>query len=197
MFEYYRLTISYVCGGNFAQTVHHYEVEDPTGTNQFVRAKDLVETFISAGKLDDVCTILAEDDSFISSIHAARSKPASGANFWMGFAPSEHPGTFVGATEASQVAGCAIWLPGTADKKFGRTFFPGVSEDAMSNGVFVDDYKTAFSGLVSSLLDPIMGTTGEYNLALKTGVSPGTYFTIEYGYLSPTPGTQRRRLMPV
>lgn len=198
--QIYRSTISFLCGGNFCQVVHHWKTTgDPP--NPFLAAKDLVDGFVvpSAGVslASLISGILPEDDSFISSIRALKVSPGGGAQAVRIFTPTDIPGAFGGHVEAAQVAGVSVWVPLALNGKSGRTFWPGVPELGLDNNRFTSDYKSAMSTLLTGMIaDGIKGDNWNFVLCLKLGPSPFTYPNVANGYLAPSPGTMRKRLVP-
>lgn len=199
-FERYVASIGMICGGNFTQVIWHFHVEDPTG-NAWENADAFVEAFdgpVSGGSLATALTnVLAADDCFISSVRCRRVNPPGGAEAIKLFTPPTFPGAYPGHMEAAQVAGVVIWIPNTSDAASGRTFLPGVSEEAIDNGVFHEDYVAAVGALGDFLIDTgVLSTVGDFFLVLKRTKPTLTWPLITSGYLSPSPGTMRKRLVP-
>jgi hypothetical protein len=197
------LTLAMVCGGNYSAIVQHWQIVDPTGApNAFQLARDLCKSFgpdNPGSSFFGITTILGAD-CFISSIKARQLSPTGGQHFAEVFAPSEYAGSFSTDIDASSVAGCVVWLTDGGAGTNGRTFFPGVPADAVVQGRFTSDYKDTIADVVNPMLDGMASDAGygDWKLVLQTGTSPSfVYQTIEHGYLSPTPGTQRRRLVPL
>jgi hypothetical protein len=199
--ENYQSVISIIAAGNFAQIVQHWRIVDPTGNDPWENADGFIDGFSAlvannyAARLQEM---LAEDDSFISAIWCRRVLPAGGPQSVKVFTPGERPGQFPGHTDSCNVAGCIIWLPQTPDAKNGRTFFPGVSQQALVNGVWSTAYRTAALNLGNTLIDDgIDSPVGTFFPALRSKGVPPTFSQIKYGYLSSSPGTQRRRSVPI
>lgn len=199
----FELSVAMVCGGNYAAIVQHWQIVDPTGApNAFQLARDLCKSFGPEHPTDQffgIPDILAQD-CFVSSIRARQLSPVGGQQYAEVFAPDTWPGLYSADVDSSSVAGCIIWLTDGGAGTNGRTFFPGVPADAVVQGRFTADYKAAIAVVGNGMIDGVTSDAGygQWSLVLQTGTSPSfVYQPIVHGYLSPTPGTQRRRLVPL
>jgi len=193
----FQSTISMICGGNFAQIVHHWQTDDTTAQSSFTLAKELRDALVSPAAGTSVIELLAAclaEDCYISSTRVRRIDVAGAPVAIKLYPIADFPGTFSGNMDAAQVAGCVIWLTAGNAGLNGRTFLPGVSEEAYQNGRPDPDYKDAISNLVQQMLDDVEGPVQTYNLVLRHGVGAATFTEIVHAYLSPDAGTQRRRL---
>lgn len=198
-FEYYRSVVGFSTGGQYAAIVQHWGVDSPTGDGPFARAKALVTALkapVAGDSFLDKLTDCMSDSCFISSLRAAKISPGPGNIYAEVFAPATWPGDVAGDIDAAQVAGCVIWLTAGNAGLNGRTFVPCVSQVSLDNGRFITAYKTALSVWVGVVLPGIQSTVGTFLPMLKHG-SPPSFNQIVHGALSLTPGTQRRRLVPV
>jgi len=197
--QFYESVIGFNIGGNYAAVVHHWVSDDGGGESPFQAALNLAEAFESDAipdtLFDCIAAIMAED-CFISSVRTRRLSSGGGATYAKLFAAAQYPGVFSGNTDAAQVAGCMLKFTATDPKIQGRTFWPGVSEEALLDGRFVDAYHTAFLDLMNRYLDTETANAQTFSPRLKHG-SPASYTAISACELSPTPGTIRRRLVPV
>lgn len=198
-FEYYRSIIGFSCAGNFAAIVQHWGIDTPGLAGPFSRAKAFVNAceVPSGGPpyLPALQTILSED-SFVSSVRCAKVSPGAGNGYAKVYADTVYPGTFSGNLDAAQVAGCVIWLSAADAGLNGRTFFPGVSEEALDLGRFTATYKSALSDVVAAILNGIQSSAGTFDPMIAH--TNGTLFAeIAHGRLSLTAGTIRKRLKPV
>lgn len=198
-FEYYRSTIAFSCAGNYAAIVNHWGVDTPTGAGPFARAKSFInalESPVGGLSILELLTELLAEDCFISSARAAKVSPGAGNAFAKVYTDADYPGIFTGNMDAAQVAAMTLWFTGGDASLNGRTFLPGVSEQALDNGRFVSDYKDALSNWRQQMLDGIESSVGTFMPFLKHG-SPASYTQIIHAGNSLTPGTQRKRLRPV
>lgn len=199
----FELGLSMVVGGNFSTIVQHWSITDPVGApNAFQLARDLCKTFGTENPVTEffgIPTILSSD-SFISSIRARQLSPTGGQQFAEVFSPDAWPGTQAANVDSASVAACVIWLTNGGAGINGRTFFPGVPQEVLLQGRFQNAFKDLVTDLGNNLIAGAASDAGygDWDFVLQTGTSPSfTYHNIVHGYLSPTPGTQRRRLIPL
>jgi len=191
--------IGFNIGGNYAAVVHHWRGDDSGGETAFEQAEDLaaaLETDIGASvTLFERIQAIMASDCFISSIRTRRLSGGGGATYAKLFGTTDYPGIYSGNTDAAMVAGCMLKYTATDPKVQGRTFWPGISEEALLGGRFVIAWETEFGLLMTRYLE---GFTNDitWTAVLKHGPIP-TYTTIVACENSPTPGTIRRRLVPV
>jgi len=197
--QFYESVIGFSIGGNYGAVVHHWQSDDGGGESPFQAALNLAEALetdaIPDTLFDCICAIMA-NDCFISSIRTRRLSSGGGPTYAKLFAGVAFPGSFGGNSDASQVAGCMLKFTSSNPKIQGRTFWPGVSEDALIDGRFVDTYHVAFLDLMNRYIDSFTANAQTFMPRLKHGAAP-TYTPIAACELSPTPGTIRRRLVPV
>lgn len=197
-FRNLRSVISMVCAGNYAVIVQHWRINDSIIPGQFGLAKSLRDALIAPVSGDSVCEMLAAcmgDDCYLSGIRVKEFSPLVATSTAVVLLPTtDFPGDFGGTIDAAQVAGCVIWVPSTATAESGRNFLPGVSEDAIESGLFVDAYRDALGPYVDAMLAGVVGTAGTFEFCLRH--TPNTFTPIAHGYLSPTPGTIKKRLVP-
>ncbi|AXH79186.1 MAG: hypothetical protein [Circular genetic element sp.] len=197
--RYFETLISSICGGQYCATVHHWHLSESAGpANDFTLAKQFNEMITDDGFLDNYRALLAADDCFVSSIRTREINNVTGGNTAVKvFAGDDKQGTFTGSVDPFQVAGCVIWITEGLTARTGRTFFPGVAEEAMDEGRFNTTYQDAVQTLIN---DVVAGGSVPAGPVLMTLVTRGPLFAandIIDGYLSPKVGTQRRRLTPV
>lgn len=194
----FQSVISMICAGNFAQIVHHWQTDDTGSHSPYALAKDLRDALISpaAGTsvLDDLCGVLSED-SYVSSVRALQIGVSGAPTAIKLLGVGAYAGIFDGNLDAAQVAGCIIWLTAGNAGLNGRTFVPGVSEEAYENGRPTADYKTAMGAFATTMLATVEGAIQDWELVLRHKPDP-TFTAIVHAYLSPDAATQRRRLVP-
>jgi len=198
--QFFESVIGFNIGGNYAAVVHHWVGDDSGGETAFEMAERLalaIEGDNGPGStLFEVIDGIMAEDCFISSIRTRRLSSGGGATFAKLFAGGDYPGIYGGNSDAAQVAGCMLKFTSTNPKVQGRTFWPGVSEEALDGGRFVDLYHDNFVALMNRYLGSFTDAGVTFNPRLKHG-SPASYTAIAAAELSPTPGTIRRRLVPV
>jgi len=198
--EYYESVIGLNIAGNYAAVVQHWGADITGGETPFEVAKDICQVgFQTAGAsvsfFTALCGIMA-DDCFISSVRARRVNLGGGATYVLPFAPADYPGAFGPDTDGAQVAGFMLGFTDGGAGLFAKNWIPGVSTDALENGRFTLVYKTSVDDY---LIEWLNGLTGAYQYLpyLKHGSPVATYNQIISGQLGATPGTIRRRLVPV
>jgi len=194
----FRSFIAINCGGDYCGVVHHWTIENPAITDAWLLAQQIADELegagASAGLFSNLSPMLS-DDSFIQSIRVKQLLPTSGPTYVKVFPPADYPGTAGSNVEANQVAGCSIWVTAAQLGLSGRTFWPGVSQTSITNGRFTNSYKTDHDNVRDFLTTPIVGTSETIIFTLRSAAGPTWNYIVD-GYLSPTPGTQRRRLTP-
>lgn len=195
----HRNVIGLNIGGNFAAIVQHFSIVDPSETNGFLLAKDLViaQEAPSAGDpyIQAICEIMATD-CFVSSNRAAQLTPTLGTLYARSFAPDAFPGALAGETDSAAVAAVLTTIPAGLTSIHGRNFYPGAPPSHLINGRYTDDYKTRLSAMATVLEDGIAGDFGTWIHTLKYD-DPAQYVPIVHYQLGLTPGTIRKRLKPV
>lgn len=194
----FRATVSMIAAGNFCQVVWFFQTDDTSSRTPYVLAKDLRDALRVPAAGDSVLEALSDclaEDAFVSSVRVQQQQSPGAPSAITLFPSDALPGTFSGELDAAQVAGCIIWLTAGDAGLNGRSFIPAVSEEAYQNGRPDGDYTTAIDALATALIATIEGDLQDWQFVLKHGAGP-SYTEIVHGYLSPTPGTQRRRLVP-
>jgi len=191
--------IAFNIGGNYGAVVHQWQTDVTGGENAFEQAADVVDAIQSGGPLatplmEAMQAILAED-CFVSSIKARRLTSGGGATYMRAYATTDFPGTFAGLSDSAQVAGTMLKYTSGPARRQGRTFWPGVSEDATVGGRFTAAYESNFLDLRTNFLAGVENTYLWLPM-LKYGPTP-SYASIIFTELSATPGTIRRRLVPI
>lgn len=197
--QFYESVIGFNIGGNYAAVVHHWVGDDGGGETAFEAAEMLataLETDWGASSaLFELITAIMAEDCFISSIRTRRLSSGGGATYAKLFTTTDWVGVFTGNSDSAGVAGCMLKFTSTNPKIQGRTFWPGVSEEALLDGRFINDYHSAFLDVMIRFLDTFTETI-VFSARLKHGAIP-SYTALSALELSPTPGTIRRRLVPV
>jgi len=186
------------CAGNYTGIRHRWRIVDPTDTNPFRLAKELRDGFTTVGAgtplYDELVNVLAID-CFIQSTRCRQLLPTAGSTAAEIFTATEYPGTLGTDTDAGQVAGCLVWITSGQDGLTGRNFIPGVAEDSIVDGRFDTSYVDNMVIVRDTFVAGFDTASGTWEFVIGHG-TPATYTPVVGGYLSPTPGTQRRRLTP-
>lgn len=197
-FRYLQSFISFFAGDSYAGIVQHWGVDGDASHSKFDLAKDLANGIITPSDPGFGFPLLLpclSEDTYISAIRTREIMTSGAPSFVQAFPIDSHVGSYSGDAGASQDAGTIIALTGGDAGLTGRFNLPGVSIEALVSGRFDVDYKSATSDLIVGLLAGVAGALNTYQPFVKHGVSPA-FALITNAYLSPTAGTQRRRLRP-
>lgn len=186
--------------GNYAAVVHHWNVDDPTGADAWENANALriaLNTPVAGFEFIDEMLPWLANDCFVSSIRARQVLPTPGPEAVNVFTPTDKVGTWPEPSEQLQVAACSIWITDHPNHKVGKTFWPGLPEGALDNGNWDPTWLTSFDAYIDALdTGPVQSTVGDFRLAVRYAGVPDVFRDVIGWNLSPTPGTQRRRLVP-
>jgi len=94
------------------------------------------------------------------------------------------------------VAATVIWVQTDVEKITGRTFIPGISIEDIDGGRFSTDYQSAIDNFIARHLSGFAVSAGTALFQIYDRETPIGY-QVSNGYLSPKPGTQRRRERPL
>lgn len=198
--ESFQSRISIIAGGNFCQIVQHWNIEDPSPGTAWETAKAFVDACsapIAGDAYLDVLAAMMSVDCFISSVQCRREWPTPGATAVEVYAPSTHPGAFGTHTESASVAAVGVWITDDPENVTGRTFFPGIPQEAIDRGYWQGTWLAAWDNMLAVLVGTgVDSSVGDFRLAVKYAGVPPTWRSVVRGALSESPGTQRRRLMP-
>lgn len=196
--EYFQLQAHFSCAGQFAMCVFHYRIIDPSESDEYLLARQLIEAIDDGGGTSWIMRLMQmqSEDSFLSSVVAKRVAPTGGNTAAQPFVPTDFPGAIGVEIGTQQIAACLIWIADGTPGESGRNFIPGVPEDALISSrwtedfydladVFIAKHLTGFS-VAGGIFLPVV-----YDRVAETGFVP------DNGYLSPLVGTQRRREVPV
>jgi len=198
--ERYETVIGLNIAGNYAALVQHWGADITGGETPFEIAKDIVTIALEAAGVAQsffsAIQSLMGDACFISSARARKIDGTGGASYVRPYAAGDWPGVFGGDVDGSQVAGFVLGFTDGGAGLFAKNWIPGVSEDAIEDGRFTVAYQTAVGDYI---LEWLNGLTGAYQYLpyLKHGSPSASYNQIVNGQLAATPGTIRRRLVPI
>lgn len=195
-----QLNAAFICAGQFAMIVQHFQIEDPTEPSAFRLARDLAKSFIApVAGTEMIDTIMAcmSTDSYLSSVKA-RQTSGGGSGYTELFASTDHPGAFSGSLVSQQVAAHIKWVSAAQGGLAGGTFLPGVSSEALDANRFNDAMFSAVTAYINNMVLGIQGTAGTFFPVIRRTVpGPLSFWPIVAGQLSRTAGTIRKRLVPV
>lgn len=188
-----------ICG-NYAALVQHWRADITGGETPFEVARDIVTVgLITPGVTIDflsaICNLMG-DDCFVSSARARMVSGGGGAAYVTVYPAADWVGAFGGDVDGAQVAGFMLGYTDGGAGLFAKNWIPGVSQDALVDGRFTSTYVAAATEYQVEWLN---GLTGAYQYlpVLKHGSPVATYNQIVHAQLGATPGTIRRRLVPV
>lgn len=196
--EYYDLQVGFSCAGQMAKCVFVYRIADPSESDEYENAKQLVEATDDGAALSWLKKLQAvmSEDAFISSLRSRRISSGGGNTAGVTFETTDLPGAIVSEIHTQQVAQCCIWIRNDTPGVTGRNFIPAVPENALIGSRWQDAHVTLVQAFITKHLTGLSTATGLflpciYDREAETGT------IIDEGYLSPWPGTQRRRELPV
>lgn len=196
--HYFNLDVSYVCAGQYAMNRFDYRIIDPSTTDDWVLAKELVNVIDDGGALSWTTknNLIRSNQSFISAFRARQFAPTGGNTCSFVAEPSNFPGARLSGINTQQIAACINWIPTTSGPKMGRNFIPGIPEDALLGSRWEDDYVTAVDEFIAKHLSGFSTVSGVWEPIIWNREDE-TAALMSEGYLSPKPGTQRRRETPI
>lgn len=195
--QVYQFVVSYTCGGQFCQTVHHFRFEDG-GFDSTFSAAEALNTAMNASRKGVLITVLPTSTT-ITSFKSRRVTGGGGLEAILN-QTAGNVGTRAGTISLSGAAPCVIGFPALpTTRKRARMFLPGVSETDLVDGIFSVSYKAAVEGAFGTLFDPIALTGGGAPTATYVikQVTAGASIPITDWELSTICGTIRRRQVPV
>jgi len=199
--ERYETVIGLNIAGNYAAIVQHWGADITGGETPFEVAKDIVLNALPAAGvvtsfLQAICDLMG-DNCFISSARARKVDGAGGATYVTVYDAATWPGAFGGDVDAAQVAGFMLGFTDGGAGLFAKNWIPGVSQDALVAGRFQAAYLAAASAYGVEWLAGITSPSYTYLPYLKHGSPVASYNQIVHFQLGATPGTIRRRLVPI
>lgn len=192
----YQLTISYTVGGQFAQNVLHYQFDDSGYSTSQVAAQALISAWDTANR-STLRNILSASVT-INSYKASRISAPGG---FEAFVPvgSSNTGTRNAALSVSGLSTVVIHYPVNLSFPRGRTFFPGVSENDVEDGVYTAAFQAAVISALNTLFDPITlagGGAPQATFGMYRRVPNQVFVALINSILSQNVGTMRRRMRP-
>lgn len=197
--EIFRTEVSIDCQGQNATIVNHWKCVDPVETNDFVLARGLVDALMAGvapiGFINRL-VLLMSSDVFVSTVSAIRIHPTGGNTFRHVYQRGDEPGGDPAPWHTGQLAGVAIWISSSRSDVTGRNFIPGVPEGLVVGGRFDAAYASAMDDFITTVIAGFTTPSTVFFPVIWDRVDEVSY-QIDDGYLSPKPGTQRRREKPL
>lgn len=197
--ESYELVVSGTLAGQFVQNIFHVNVNNTTDLNPYLMAETILDAMdVTAGFVERWLDCLPES-YVITSLRARKILATGGPTaIRLAGALTATTGTRTGAISSAQVNPVVVWITNIRPNKPGRTFMPGVSESDIDAMVYSSGLLTALDNFISTMAAPF--TVGSVPDDASFGIyrrSLSASDDIYAGRVSPTVGTQRRRLHPV
>ena len=197
--EYYELGVRIIVRGFPMECVFHGFIDSPSVANEFEVASSIVAAVDDGGPPIGWIyrlVLLMSEEAYVSTIRCRRITAGGGNTSAAFFQEADFPGAVEGAVSATQTAGCVIWNSDEATDKTGRNFIPAVSVESIENGRFDAAYQTAIDDFIAKTITGFAVSAGTFLFCFWNQEDEVGY-QITGGYLSPKPGTQRRREVPL
>lgn len=197
--EYYLVKVGFNSNQHYAECDFTYRITDPSETDDWVNANALYQALDDGGPgvswLSKLQALLSQD-SFISSIVARRIYPTGGNSAGQAFEVDDLPGAVADTITTGQIAWCIIWSAGEVDTYSGRNFIPFVPENRLESSRWTGAATTSAEAFITK---HIVGHSTAGGIFMPCIIHSDTHTgeLVSGGYLSPTPGTQKRREVPI
>jgi len=195
--EIYELKVSFFQAGQYAQVVFHEKIVDPTEANDYLVAGQLLNA------LDDGVPSwllrlqqMMSTECYISSVRAKRIWPTGGNSAVQFFQVGDVPGQVAEEIEAQQTAMVIIWLSDTTPDITGRNFIPGTPDDALEASRWEADAYTRANNFIAKHLPGFSVAAGVFEPVIFNRATHVARL-MSHGYLSPKPGTLRKRELAI
>lgn len=191
---YFEAAARFFAAGQFCECVFHYQIVDPSTTDDFLLAGQLVAAIDDGAALSWVQKLqnMMSDQCFLSTFRARQFAPTGGNTAVAVFANDDFVGAIASPINTQQIAACINWLPTSAGPKMGRNFIPAVPESMLLSSRWVFGFETAAEEFILKHLTGFSVAAGIF-LPIVWNREDEVGTVISDGYLSPKPGTQRRR----
>lgn len=190
--DVYQLIIRGTCGGEFWETVQHYQANASMSSDPVTVADNLITSFRAT--VETPLTEILAGDNFILGYAAKRVNNGGSPTVMRPIAPLSGA---VAGTSASSALAYLIVQEYTSGGKFrtGRWFIPGIPEtNLVSNGYTGGAIADVGALVLANASVTNGGTTWVWGTWSRTGA---TFFLPTYAHLSAKIGIQKRRLLPV
>lgn len=196
--HYFDLNITYNCAGQFAENVFKYKIVDPSSTDDWELARQLVNVIDDGGAASWTTkwSLMTSNQAYISTIRARQFSPDGGNTCTFVAQPADFPGSIASEINTQQIAACINWIPTTSGPAMGRNFMPGVPENALDSSRWEVAHVALVDAFIAKHLTGFTVAAGIF-LPIVWNRTDETAASIDQGYLSPKPGTQRSRERPL
>jgi len=191
----YQLVPSFNCGGQFSQSVFHYQFDDAGFGTTKAAASALITAFDTA-KRTSLRAYLPSDTTLIS-YRARQMKAVGGFNAFLPIA-STNAGTRSGTQSASALNPVVIHYPLVPAHGRGKWFIPGISETDIEDGRYTAAYTAAVETLNSTFFGDLtlVGGGGPTAIFGWYSAAANAFRVPIESHLSLNLGIQRRRMRP-
>lgn len=195
---YYEQRLRIMCASQFAECVFNWVGDLATPPSKTEAASQLNSIWEVGGGTAPMFLLrsLLSDECFVSSMRCRQISPAGGNTVSQTFEALSFPGLVASPVTTQQIAACIIWINSVTPDRTGRTFIPGVPNNAIESSRFTSGYATAVATFANRLLGGLVVALGTFNLVTLDRVTK-TGPIVENQYLSVKPGTQKRREVSV
>jgi len=192
--HYFALETRFFCSGQLAACVFNYKIQDPTTTDDFLLASQLVAAIDDGGAASWVLKLMQcmSNQALLSTVRARQFQPTQGNTAVAVFQATDYPGAIASGINTQQIAACINWIPTTTGPAMGRNFLPGVPENALESSRWEDAYIDIIQAFIDQHLTGFSVAAGIF-LPIVWDRENEIASSIDDGYLSPKVGTQRRR----
>lgn len=194
--QIYSMSISTNISGQFAQNITHWRFDDAGFGTTLAAAAALCNAF-SASRLTLFRNMCPNVTTFLS-LKARRTTNGQGFESVLVIAGGT-TGTRAGGISVAGISPCLIGFPATQETRSrARIFLPGIRENDCDQGYYTSAFKTAVSGALATVFDPMALTGGGAPTAtyVLSNSVPGNAIPITEWRLSEWIGTLRRRQVP-
>jgi len=192
----YSLTITWNNDGQFAQTVLKYQFDDAGYSDSSTAGQALITAF-KANKQTGILSVLPTKVSLLS--YKARAIDTFGGFEAVSVAAAGTSGARAGVQQCSAVNPVIIWYPFNNSKTRGKTFLPAVTDSDCMDGHFQGAFRTAVGTFITNFLPDMVlagGGTPTAKFVIRQRLPTLSYLPVQYGALSDTVGTLRKRQRP-
>lgn len=200
----YEVVLSGYIANQFVQNVFHVVGDEAMPQDPYVQAKAIADEWVGSPGLVELFTNALPVGYLASSLRVRRIFPTGGPTaIFLGSAFAQSAGQRSGEISSLQANPLIIWIGTTTPSKTGRQFLPGVSETDIAEMVLVAGLISDINDFAAAHIAGVTATGILYEGAIwrrpPTGQPPanGNMDPIEFSYVSPLIGTQRRRLRPL
>ena len=197
--ETYELRVAFKANFQPMECVFHDRIDNTGDEKSWIVAEQLLDA-LQAGVSPNIwferLLTCMSADCWISYLSAIRVGPNGGNSTDTRPDAETLVGTVSEPMHAEQLSGCVIWISETEPENQGRNFLPGVPETFLEASRWTTDAKAAYQSFITFHLAGFSLAAGLALPAIFDRVAK-TSRVIANGYLSPKPGTQRRREKPL